>query len=115
MSVTSIKSDTGHLGPTPRQQTYENMVIDGYAHRIYNITVHQFTMGDVDDFEIYVAQPLWEWQETEMGSWIMKHAVESPSWHRMTDYASFGHRVAITAKLKGKDHTYWQLKWGTAA
>ena len=113
MSVSSIKSNTGYLGPTPTKQLYETMIIDGYAHKIHTITAHTFTMGDVDDFEIYVAQPLWEWQKSEMGKWVMEHAVEAPTWHRQTDYHNYGHRVAITAKLKGKDHTYWQLKWGT--
>jgi hypothetical protein len=28
---------------------------------------HEFTLGDVEDPEIYAAQPLCEWQTTEMG------------------------------------------------
>ena len=28
---------------------------------------HQFNLGDVEDPDIYAAQPIWEWQQTEKG------------------------------------------------
>ena len=32
--------------------------------------LHEFRLGDVEDPEIYAAQPIWEWQQTEAGAWF---------------------------------------------
>lgn len=112
MSVTQIKTSQGYLGPTPTSPTQEVMIIEDRAHLIHKIVVHEFSMGDVDDVEIYAAQPLWEWQQTEQGRWIMDKAIESPTWYRHNDAVTWGHRFKIVAKLKDRDYTFYQLKWG---
>lgn len=112
MITTAIDTSNGYLGSEPTEPTHQVMVINDRAYRIYNVTVHQFRMGDVEDPDLYAAEPLYNWQQSEMGKWVMKHAIETPMWHRATDYQSFGLRYAITAKLKDKDYTFWQLKWG---
>ena len=38
------------------------------------IKLHQFRMGDVEDIDIYIAQPIYEWQQTEKGQWCMLNA-----------------------------------------
>jgi hypothetical protein len=92
--------------------TYDNMIIGDKAHKIYKTVVHRFRMGDVEDPDLYAAQPLWEWQDSEMGKWVMERAVETPEWHRMHDHISYYHRYAVVAKLKDVDYTFWTLKWG---
>lgn len=91
---------------------YDVQVINGIAHRIHKVVVHTFTMSDVDDPDLYAAEPLWQWQNTEEGKWVMAHAIETPVWHRHNDVSSYTIRYAITAKLRGRDYTFWQLKWG---
>ena len=76
------------------------------------ITFHSFTMGDVDDPDIYVAQPIWEWQQTEPGQWVMLHC-KDPRYSIGPDGASWGHRVRLYGELEDKDAMFWQLKWGT--
>jgi hypothetical protein len=68
-------------------------------------------MSDLEDPDLYAAEPLLEWQHSEQGSWVMQHAVESPVWHRMVDMVTMGHTYIIQAKLKDKDYTFYQLKW----
>lgn len=68
-------------------------------------------MGDVDDPEIYAAQPLWEWQQTEAGKWVMKNAVETPQWGRSTDYRTYDYLFRVTAKLREQDATFFKLKF----
>lgn len=68
-------------------------------------------MGDVDDPDLYAAQPLIEWQESEMGKWIMAKAVETPEWHRYLEPINYGYKYAVVAKLKDVDFTFWTLKW----
>ena len=108
----ALKNDAqGHLGSIPVKPTFEVMVIDGFAHRIHKTVVHKFTMGDVEDPDLYAAQPLLDWQHSEMGKWVMEHAVEKPFWHRMVNPSTYGWTYYIIARLAEKDHTYWALKW----
>jgi hypothetical protein len=79
---------------------------------IKELVVHSFTMGDVEDPDLYAAQPLWEWQNSENGKWIMENAVETPSWHRIADTNSFGYKYSIHAKLEGARLTEWLLRNG---
>ena len=109
----ALKNDArGHLGATPKNPTFEVMVFDGVAHRIHKTIVHRFLMGDVDDPDLYAGEPLWQWQQSEMGKWVMARAVDTPEWHRMADMMNYGYQYAVVAKLKEKDYTYWILKWG---
>ena len=82
------------------------------AHGPLTVTVHKFRMGDVEDPDLYAAEPLWQWQNTEMGEWVMDNAVQTPSWHRLVDPSSFGWTYTIQAELSPKDYTYWWVKWG---
>ncbi len=75
------------------------------------VIFHSFTMGDVDDIDIYIAQPIWEWQQTDAGRYIMEHAVEQPYWTRNMDYNTWGHKYRIMARLNEKDQLFWELKW----
>lgn len=115
MSVTGLTSSQGTIDGSPLEErhNYDVQVINGIAHRIHKVVVHRFQMSDVEDPEIYVAQPLWEWQQSEEGKWIMAHAIESPIWHRHNDITSFTIQYAITAKLIGRDYTFWVMKWGS--
>ena len=96
---------------TVRWQEYNK---DGYRHvdEIHKVVVHKFSMGDVDDPDLFVAQPIYEWQESDAGKFIMEHAVEKPYWHRSTDPANYGHRYDIVARLSEQNETFWTLKWG---
>ena len=72
--------------------------------------LHEFRMGDVDDVDIYVAHPIWEWQQTEHGKWCMEHA-EDPAYHIGHDPHFASYIVRITGLLEEKDYTYFMLKW----
>ena len=75
------------------------------------MVVHHFTVGDVEDPEVYAAIPIIKWQESEQGQWVMAHAVETPYYMREVDYVSYGYKFAIVARLAGADLTFWKLKW----
>lgn len=68
-------------------------------------------MGDVDDVEIYAAQPLWEWQQTEQGQWVMEHCAD-PVYNIQPDGATWGHRVIVSGILEEKHAVFYELKWG---
>jgi len=75
------------------------------------IIFHSFIMGDVDDIDVYVAQPIWEWQQTEQGKWVMEHANDL-KYYTSADSTTFGHRVTIRGEIaEGPRLTEYFLKY----
>jgi hypothetical protein len=74
------------------------------------LALHSFRMGDVDDVEIYVAQPIYEWQQTPQGRWCMANATNL---HYLTgfDPDGFGYKITITGDLEDKLATEFLLQW----
>jgi hypothetical protein len=100
----------GYLGPIPKGDTYRYMIINDQVEEVREIVVHEFTMGDVEDPDLYAADPLMKWEKSESGQWIMEHAVETPSWHRTPDMMQYGYKYQIRAKLSGPRLTEWLLR-----
>jgi hypothetical protein len=76
-------------------------VIGDRVEEMREMVVHSFTMGDVEDPDLYAAEPLMAWQNSEFGQWVMKHACDVPMWHRQADPISYGYKYTITAKFMG--------------
>jgi hypothetical protein len=87
---------------------------DGHqiVEEIHKVTVHSFSLGDVEDPEIYAAGPIWAWQQTDAGKFVMEHAVNTPSYHEGLDFNSLGYRYAIVAELEAKKLSEFYLRWG---
>jgi hypothetical protein len=113
MASNQIKDHQGFIGPKPTSRTYEYMKFGDRVHKIHKVTVHEFSIGDVEDPILYASVPLLDWEKSEKGKWVMSHAVETPMWHQMVDHSTFQYRFCVTAKLKDKDYTFWTLKWGS--
>jgi hypothetical protein len=75
------------------------------------LVVHKFKLGDVDDPILYAAQPIWEWQQTEAGKWVMEHAIEEPMWGRSNSPDTFEYLFRITAQFNDADATFFKLKY----
>jgi hypothetical protein len=91
----------------PREWRLEN----NQAVEISDLVVHSFVMGDVEDPDLYAAQPLLEWQESEAGKWVMEHAVDIPFWHRAVDPATYGHKYYVIARMRTQDQTFFKLRF----
>ena len=102
----------GYLGEPKGTRLNDYMMIEDKVHQIHKVIVHRFRMGDVEDPDLYAAEPLWEWQHSEMGRWVMNKSVETPVWHRQHDQFNYGYQFAVEAFLKGADYSFWVLKWG---
>ena len=113
--ASKFESDQGHLSkPKEKRIINKYMVFGDKVHQIHTVVVHKFTQGDVEDPDVYAAHPLWEWQESEIGKWVMERAVDTPEWHRQADVFNYGFQYTIVAKLKDIDYTWWTLKWGNS-
>ena len=75
------------------------------------VKAHTFTVSDVDDPDIYAAEPIFEWQNSEAGKWMMKHSNPVPSWHQETDFSTWGTRYLIRGYLTPELYTFWKLKY----
>jgi hypothetical protein len=89
----------------------EYQVIDDRVVCISNIVVHEFSMGDVEDPDLYAAQPISEWQASAAGQFVMAHAVEKPYWTRSIDQYNYGYRYVIVARMREPDQTFFRLKF----
>ena len=87
-------------------------IIGDRAVKFRDVCVHQIRMGDVEDPDLCVANPIWDWQNSDAGKFIMEHAVEKPYWIRGTDYTIYGHNYRIMARLSEQNEMFWKLKWG---
>jgi hypothetical protein len=74
------------------------------------VLFHSFTMGDVEDPELYAAVPILEWEKTEAGKWVMEHA-HDPTFHIHADPESYGFKITITGGLAERDEVFYRLKY----
>ena len=89
--------------------TVENNVVK----EIHKIVVHRFVLSDVDDPDIYAAGPIFDWERSEAGQFVMEHAVDTPEWHKQVDPMLMGYKYAIVAELEAKKLSEFYLRWGT--
>lgn len=75
------------------------------------ICVHSFRLSDSDDPEIYAAEPIYNWQQSEQGQWVMSHSTTKPFFNIDVDHTIYGYRCRIFADLNDKDLTFFKLKW----
>ena len=87
----------------------ETKIIDNQPVRFRDVCVHEIQMADVEDPDLYVASPIWEWQQTAPGKFVMEHAVEEPYWVSTISHVSYGYKYRIMARLSEQNETFWRL------
>jgi len=75
------------------------------------VVVHSFKMGDVEDPDLYASEPLYKWEHSEAGKWVMENAIETPVWQRGADNYSYGYDYKVIAKFTPEQYTYYKLKY----
>jgi hypothetical protein len=79
---------------------------------LHNVVVHRFFVAECEDPDIYAAQPMWEWENSEQGKFIKDCAVGTPTFHKQLNYRELTYEFVITAELPSKKLTEFYLKWG---
>jgi hypothetical protein len=87
-------------------------VNDNIVQEIHKLVVHKFDVADVDDPDIYAAGPLFDWERSEAGQFVMKNAEDNPKWHRHMDPMFMGYRYVIIAELEKKKLSEFYLRFG---
>lgn len=85
---------------------------EDFVEEIHKIVVHRFNLSDVEDPDLYAAEPLYKWEKSEQGQFIMSNAVEQPEFHRQVNPMLMGYQYAITAELEKKKLSEFLLRWG---
>ena len=93
------------LGPP----TYH--VVNERVEERRKVVLFELRMSDCEDVEIYMAEPIYKWQQTEIGKWCMENATDL-QYHTNMDPMTMGYKVIITGILSGKHLTYFLLKKG---
>ena len=89
------------------QVTYDDGV---RVEEIKEFVVHEFEISDVEDPDLYASAPLLEWENSNIGKWVMGHAAEAPIWHRMADISCYGYKYQIRARFIGAAATEFLLR-----
>ena len=86
---------------------------DGYreVQEIHKVVVHKFDLSDCEDPDIYAAAPIFDWERSEAGQFVMKHAIDKPEWHRHMDPMFMGYRYLIIAELEKKKLSEFYLRF----
>jgi hypothetical protein len=73
--------------------------------------VKEIRISDAEDPDLVVAQPIWEWQKTEAGKYVMENSNPKPSWIRSYDYTYYSNVYIIRAYFTPKQLTYYKLRF----
>lgn len=75
------------------------------------VLVHEISMGDVEDPDLMVAQPIYEWQQTDAGKYVMEKSDPAPKWVRGNHPQTYGHLYKIYGYFTKEEACWWRLKF----
>lgn len=79
---------------------------------IVRATVHSFTLGDVEDPDLYCAGPLYAWQMTDAGKFCLdKQIPQTLVYSIEPDMNTYGYRVYVRCSFNPQDYTFFKLKY----
>ena len=78
-------------------------------HEATEVNCFEILMGDVEDPDLMIADPIYKWQQTDAGKYIMEHSDPTAKWTR--DPYNMGHKYTIKGYLTKKEVTYFKLKY----
>jgi hypothetical protein len=81
------------------------------VEELHKVVVHKFIVTDSEDPVLHAAQPLWEWEQSEAGQYVIKNAYQTPEWKHQVCVSTFGYEFAIIAILEKKKLSEFYLKF----
>ena len=75
--------------------------------------VHKFSVGDVDEVDLYSAHGIHNWLEnTEQGQFVKKHGKDI-TYETFIEAHTFGYNVLISAMISDRHWTMYMLKYAS--
>lgn len=78
---------------------------------IHKVVVHRFQVSEVEDPDIYAAAPIYDWEKSESGQFVMKHAIGQPVFHKNINHLTYGYEYVIVAELEKKKLSEFYLRF----
>ena len=75
------------------------------------LIVHRFTVFESEDPDIWAASPLYDWEHSEMGQWVIDHSQGMPIWYRDGLDQQGHYQYRIEAEFDTEWATIFQLKY----
>jgi len=76
------------------------------------VLVYTIQLGDVEDPEIYAAEPIYAWEHSEQGQWLHENSYQRMVYTINPSPNFYGTQVCIWAWLHETALTYFTLRWG---
>lgn len=75
------------------------------------LCVHEFIVTDGDDPDLWAADIMYKWEQSEKGQWLSNHCRRQMIWERCLNHNIFGWQYRIVADLEGPALTEYLLRW----
>ena len=96
----------------PDRPKYQVSILDSGEHKVtVTHVVHTMRVNDSEDPDFMIGSHIYDWQQTDMGKWVMENSAPVASWHRHTDFNTYGYIYQIRAYLTPEQITYFELKF----
>lgn len=73
--------------------------------------VYSISVGDVDIPDLLVNEPIYMWQQTDAGKYVMENSSPEPMLRRVTEQADFCYKYSIYAYFTPQQLTYYTLRF----
>jgi hypothetical protein len=108
--ISKFVESLSETAPSYNKEPYA--IINGKVEAVKPIRVFYFS--NPSDFEIVSAiKPLYEWQSSSYGSWVMENSVTIPTWTRLYDVPALLFHYYVQARFTEKKLCEYYLRWGT--
>lgn len=74
------------------------------------LTLSSFTIGDIDEPDLYIGFEVDRILNSELGEWLGSIG-SSVYTHRIVDHDTMIYKVRITARMSEENAVYYKLKW----
>jgi hypothetical protein len=86
---------------------------DHFVKELHTVLVHKIQVNGTEDPDLFVAEPIYQWQQTDAGKFVMENATkDSVRWERQISLDWYGHTYAIVAELESKKLSEFYLRYG---
>lgn len=89
----------------------EVKIVNGTAVEYSDMVVHRFSLGDVEDPELYAELHIQKWAQSAAGHWVLAHAEETPRWQYHYNPSTWDYKFAVVARLSKPNQTFFKLKF----
>lgn len=85
---------------------------DNKIKTVHTVVVHRAGVYDIVDPIVHAASPIYEWEHSEAGQYVINNAEETPIWKQHLDITTYRYIFVVVAKLEEKKLSEFYLRFG---